>query len=540
MVSQPPADQAGVTPQPAPAAAPNLAHQGGFLVCGLGSLGQHCVANLKTFGVQVNAVNLTQPQQWEVPRLPQLIDQLVIGDCRYREVLEQAGIQSCRAVLLVTSDERINLEAALTARVLNPAIRVVMRSEKQNLNALLSLQLANLAAFEPTELAAPAFALEAFGDELIGFFRVEDQRFEVRKRRVKPESGWRDRYLHQIETRRRRILRHLPFGHPADEEDLLNPYSPSSQFYTWLPNTRLRQGDEVVVIEADTERQPTEQKSKRPKRWLQQILKRRRSWRSIADLKLAFLKFWQAGYEQQIRRVAILCGLIVVVLCLVGTGLIYTTSPDPNMQLHDAFYATMILLLGGYGDLFSELVPQVRYPALVQFFSLTLTLVGTAFIGVLYALLTEKLLTLRFEFAERRPPLPEKDHVVVIWLGRVGRRVVTLLQDLKQPVIGIHPEALDADVLPLLPLVTGDVAATLSKVNLAEAKSVVAVSDDELQNLEMGLMAHRVNNDCRLIIRTYDQQFSDKVAQLFPYSQVLCARQSRLRRLLALPLVNMF
>lgn len=266
MVSQPPADQAGVTPQPAPAAAPNLAHQGGFLVCGLGSLGQHCVANLKTFGVQVNAVNLTQPQQWEVPRLPQLIDQLVIGDCRYREVLEQAGIQSCRAVLLVTSDERINLEAALTARVLNPAIRVVMRSEKQNLNALLSLQLANLAAFEPTELAAPAFALEAFGDELIGFFRVEDQRFEVRKRRVKPESGWRDRYLHQIETRRRRILRHLPFGHPADEEDLLNPYSPSSQFYTWLPNTRLRQGDEVVVIEADTERQPTEQKSKRPKR----------------------------------------------------------------------------------------------------------------------------------------------------------------------------------------------------------------------------------------------------------------------------------
>lgn len=29
-----------------------------ILVCGLGSLGQHCVANLKTFGVRVNAIEL--------------------------------------------------------------------------------------------------------------------------------------------------------------------------------------------------------------------------------------------------------------------------------------------------------------------------------------------------------------------------------------------------------------------------------------------------------------------------------------------------
>ena len=36
-------------------------------------------------------------------------------------------------------------------------------------------------------------------------------------------------------------------------------------------------------------------------------------------------------------------------------------------------------------------------------------------------------------------------------------------------------------------------------------------------------MAYRANPNCRLIIRTYDQRFSDKVAQLFPYARVLCA-----------------
>ncbi|MBD2258072.1 potassium channel protein [Pseudanabaena sp. FACHB-2040] len=506
----------------------------GFLVCGLGSLGQHCVANLKIFGVQVSAVNLARPEQWEIPQLPDLLDHLVIGDCRYAEVLEQAGVKQCRAVLLVTENERVNLEAALTARVLNPNVRIVVRSDKQNLNALLSLQLSNLIAFEPTELAAPAFALEAFGEELLGFFRIEEHRFQILRRQIRPEDAWCDRRrLYELETRNRRILRYRPFGHPKDEEDVLNAYSPSSQFYTWLPNVTLRAGDEIVVVETETER-PTSGRQRL--RWPQGAGLRpsRRSslhllWKKLwalhgwSDIERALLQFWQASYQQQIKRVAILCGLTVIVLCLLGTGLLYWTSPNSEMRLQDAFYASVVLLLGGYGDLFSDLVPDVRYPELIRLFSLMLTLVGTAFIGVLYALLTEKLLTLRFEFLARRPPVPEQDHVVVIWLGRVGRRVVSLLEELKQPVVGINPEALDAGMLPQLPLVTGDIAAGLGKVNLETAKSVVAVSDDEIQNLEMGLMAHRVNADCRLIIRTYDQQFSDKLAQLFPYAQVLCA-----------------
>lgn len=512
-------------PPPEPFPPKTVADGAVFVVCGLGSLGQHCVANLKTFGVPINAVNLVQPEQWEVPHLPDLLNAVVLGDCRYAEVLERAGVKQCRAVLLVTENERVNLEAALTARVLNPNVRIVVRSDKQNLNALLNLQLNNLVAFEPTELAAPAFALEAIGGSLLGFFRIEDHRFQVSRLQIQPEDGWCDRRcLHEIETRSRRILRHLPFGHREDEADVLNPFSPSSQFYTWLPNTLLRAGDELVLIETEVDRQPLEQRPKRsPRRLLPQIWKTLATLRSWPATRRAFLRFWQASYEQQIRRVAILCGLTVVVLCLLGTLLLYWTSPHPGMHLLDAFYATVILLLGGYGDLFSDLVPTVRYPVLVQLFSLMLTLTGTAFIGVLYALLTEKLLTLRFEFLERRPPVPDQDHVVVIWLGRVGRRVVTLLQDLKQPVVGINPELLSAGVLPQLPLVTGDVATALGKVNLSTAKSVVAVSEDEMENLEMGLMAHRVNPDCRLIIRTYDQQFSDKVAQLFPYARVLCA-----------------
>jgi Trk K+ transport system NAD-binding subunit len=255
--------------------------------------------------------------------------------------------------------------------------------------------------------------------------------------------------------------------------------------------------------------------------WLSRWSEGWAKWQHWPSLKQSLVNLWQANYEQQIRRVALLCGVTVVVLFLMGTLLLKATAMTA-ISFRESFFYTFILLFGGYGDVFEQL-QNYRYPALIQTFSALITIAGTAFIGVLYALLTEKLLTLKFEFNQRRPPVPEKDHVVVVWLGRVGRQVLKLLQDLDQPVLGIAQKSLDAEVLPQVPLLTGDILASLEKANLATAKSLVAVSDDEIQNLEIGLMAHRVNPHCRTIIRTYDQQFTDRVAKIFPFAQVLCA-----------------
>jgi hypothetical protein len=64
----------------------------------------------------------------------------------------------------------------------------------------------------------------------------------------------------------------------------------------------------------------------------------------------------------------------------------------------------------------------------------------------------------------------------------------------------------------------------LEHTNLARAKSVVAVSDDEMQNLELGLMAPPGESQ---LSPNYSHLRSDfppiQVAQLFPQAQVLCA-----------------
>ncbi len=83
-----------------------------FLVCGLGSLGQHCVIALKKFGVRVIAIEQTMPKSWEFPELPQLLEELILGDCRQIEILERANLKQCRSVLIVTSDEEVNAQTA--------------------------------------------------------------------------------------------------------------------------------------------------------------------------------------------------------------------------------------------------------------------------------------------------------------------------------------------------------------------------------------------------------------------------------------------
>ncbi|NJK72482.1 MAG: hypothetical protein HC926_04020 [Synechococcaceae cyanobacterium SM2_3_60] len=123
-----------------------------FLVCGLGRLGRYCVQALERFGGAVTAIDLAPLSDDNLEELQSLTAQPWVGDCRSERLLKAAGVLECRAILVVTSDDGVNLATALTAQKLNPHIRLVVRSSKQNLNQLLQQRLRNFVAYDPNEL----------------------------------------------------------------------------------------------------------------------------------------------------------------------------------------------------------------------------------------------------------------------------------------------------------------------------------------------------------------------------------------------------
>ncbi|KAB8331023.1 potassium transporter TrkA [Scytonema tolypothrichoides VB-61278] len=481
-----------------------------FLVCGLGGLGQHCVVALKQFEVSVIAIDKNLPQDWEIPHLRDLLDNLLIGDCRQIDVLQQAKIQQCRAAIIVTSSEQVNAETALAVRKLNPKTRLIIRSSKKNLNELLSEHLGNFVAFEPTQLPAPAFALAALGTETLGLFHLEGQWLQVVKRTLSPTDRWcNNSVLYELNTHKRRILYHT------------SATSLSKAFHEWEPDSHLMPGDTIVYIEVI---KPTSTNSQKLVKntwynpWHLFTTLKELNWLTI---KQQLTELLRKPNEHRFKQIGIVCGVIVSVLLLLGTVLYRLTYPQ--ISLIDAFLISTMLLLGGFGDLFGGFNFTLPVPLWLRLISLGMTITGTVLVGILYSFLTERLLAARFQLNKRRPAIPQKDHVVVVGLGRMGQGIAEILQEFNQPLVGISLNTdFDMTILPKMPLIIGSIKGSLSKANLQTAKSVVVVTNDEMLNLEVSLMAYDANPESNLVIRTRGLGLSDNLAELLPNAQVLC------------------
>ena len=196
---------------------------------------------LREFEIHVAAIDRQRQDEWEVHDLPSLLaEPPIVGDCRNDEVLLKAGIEQCRAILLVTSDESVNIETAIAARRLNPDVRLVVRSSRQSLNLLLKQRLGNFVAFEPTGLPAAAFALAGLREGILGYFDIGDMRLQVIEQQVQPRDrfdGGRATALH------RKTYRLLSYrAAPATE-------IPSRAFYQWDTQTRIQPDDTVAYVE---------------------------------------------------------------------------------------------------------------------------------------------------------------------------------------------------------------------------------------------------------------------------------------------------
>jgi Trk K+ transport system NAD-binding subunit len=146
-----------------------------YILCGLGRVGEGVLDHLRAAGARV--VVIDNRCQADDPRLGDPRSggaTLVQGDCRRREILEEAGLAAARGVLILPSDEHVSLETTLMVRHLNPTVRVVVRMFNQNLISRLGSAVANVQALSASGLAAPLLALIARTGDALAAFRLED------------------------------------------------------------------------------------------------------------------------------------------------------------------------------------------------------------------------------------------------------------------------------------------------------------------------------------------------------------------------------
>ncbi len=146
------------------------------VLCGLGHLGFRILEQLLERGEQVVAIE-RDPACRFLPQAKATGIPVLVQDMKEDQALLEAGVRSARAVIIASNDDMANLEVALDARRMNPAIRVLMRMFDQQIATKIGGVFALDAAFSASALAAPVVAAMVGDTAVLASFKVAGEGF---------------------------------------------------------------------------------------------------------------------------------------------------------------------------------------------------------------------------------------------------------------------------------------------------------------------------------------------------------------------------
>lgn len=144
-----------------------------IVVIGVGKVGYQVIRGLIEMRESIVAIE----QAGGAPFLSELFDRgvpVIQGNARMIPVLEQANVRQARAVIVTTSDDLTNLDAAITARELNADARIVIRLFDETLATKVAGTFA-MPAISTSQVAAPAFIAAATGRKVYQPFQLAGQ-----------------------------------------------------------------------------------------------------------------------------------------------------------------------------------------------------------------------------------------------------------------------------------------------------------------------------------------------------------------------------
>jgi Trk K+ transport system NAD-binding subunit len=145
---------------------------GHVVVVGLGNIGTRVMAQLQDFGVEVVAID-KNPDARGAPLAHRLGVPLIVGDAGQEETLRAASVDTSQALVVVSTDDGVNLRAALNARSLDPDLRVVLRLFDGDFAERIQQAFGIGISRSVSYLAAPAFAAAMLDRAVIATIPVD-------------------------------------------------------------------------------------------------------------------------------------------------------------------------------------------------------------------------------------------------------------------------------------------------------------------------------------------------------------------------------
>ncbi|MEV7556480.1 NAD(P)-binding protein [Streptomyces sp. NPDC089795] len=480
-----------------------------MVVCGDDALAVRLAGELHDIYRQ--PVTLLVPDADTIGPEPPPTTRIVEADTPDAAALREAGAAQAEALALVYEDDATNIRAALTARRINPRVRLVIRLYNRKLGGYLAELLDQAAVvaggsagesaitvLSDADTAAPALAATVVAgtskvlqaDGLL--FRAIERTPQQRRTASGPVLCTLALLSSTTED---------PAG--AEGSDRSGPAGPRLLPAAMEIAQSAQRG--AVVLEAVSHAPPsgTPGRLGAPRLPVMELFSRRVRW-SLA------------GFTAAVTAIAI------------------TSAITTGDHFVHAAYVTLL-------DLFSINDPAIGDPTERQLLQLFTGLVGLLLLPVLVAAVLEASGSFRSASALRRPPRGTADHVVLLGLGRVGTRVLARLRELGIPVVCVEedPEARGIALARSLrvPVILGDATqdGVLESARIHRAHALLALTSSDTTNLEAILCARTITPELRVALRLYDDEFATAVHRTLRAAHPQAVTRSRSVTSLAAP-----
>jgi Trk K+ transport system NAD-binding subunit len=169
-----------------------------IVVAGIGKVGYRIVGELARLGESVVGID-READKYLIKELQDRGVPIIMGEARLRRTLVEANVERASAIICAINDDVANLDIGLTARELNPDIRVVLRIFDDTLAERFASAL-KLPAISTSQTAAHVFIAAATGRNVYTSFRLADQEIHMADIELGPRSRLAGRTVAELEA----------------------------------------------------------------------------------------------------------------------------------------------------------------------------------------------------------------------------------------------------------------------------------------------------------------------------------------------------